>query len=174
MATEIEILSVLKILGDVYPTYKLTSTAIELYIQLLADIPARVLEKSALDHISRSSFFPSVAELRQTAFRLIEMTRPEPTEYEAWSEVLDEIRRIGYYGQPQLTNPISAKVVEQLGWRYLCQSDNQVSDRAHFIQAYQVLVEQARSSAQRLPAVNEFIAQLKSDDFPKLHSGIQK
>ena len=93
MATEIEILSVLKILGDVYPTYKLTSTAIELYIQLLADIPARVLEKSALDHISRSSFFPSVAELRQTAFRLIEMTRPEPTEYEAWSEVQDEIQK---------------------------------------------------------------------------------
>jgi hypothetical protein len=171
MATEIEILSVLKILGDVYPSFKLTNTAIELYIELLTDIQARVLEKSALDHISRSSFFPSIAELRQAAFKLVESIHPQPTEYEAWSEVQAEIRRVGYCGKPEFADPIAAKVVEQLGWRNLCTSDNQVSDRAHFIQAYQVLVEKARSSTQRLPAVNEFIAQLKSGDYPRLPSG---
>jgi hypothetical protein len=171
MATEIEILSVLKILGDVYPSYKLTGAAIEMYVQLLADIQARVLEQSALDHISRSSFFPSIAELRLAAFRLLESARPLPTEYEAWSEVLVEIKRVGYCGEPHFTNPITSKVVEQLGWGYLCQSENQVSDRAHFVQAYQVLAERARSAEYRLPAVSEFVAKLGSSDYPMLRSG---
>jgi hypothetical protein len=174
MATEIEILSVLKILGDVYPSYKLTVAAIEMYVQLLADIQAKVLEQSALDHISRSSFFPSIAELRLAAFRLLESAHPLPSEYEAWSDVQAEIKRVGYCGQPHFENPITSKVVEQLGWGYLCQSDNQVSDRAHFIQAYQVLAERKHAVEFRLPAVSEFIEKLESSDYPMLRSGEQE
>jgi hypothetical protein len=174
MATELEILSVLKILGDVYPSYKLTGAAIEMYVQLLADIQARVLEQSALDHISRSSFFPSIAELRLAAFRLLELARPLPSEYDAWADVQAEIKRVGYRGQPHFTNPITSKVVKQLGWGYLCHSDNQVSDRAHFIQAYQVLAERVHTAESRLPSISEFIAKLESTDYPMLDSGEQE
>ena len=174
MATEIEILRVLKILGDVYPTYQLSSSAIEVYVRLLADIPGCVLEQSALDHISRSRFFPCIAELRSAAFSIIDATEPIPTEYEAWSEVQAEIHRVGHCNHPQLDNPIATKVVEQLGWRYLCLSENPVADRAHFVQAYQALAERERSSAHRLPMVIEFIAELKAADHPKLTSGEQE
>jgi hypothetical protein len=174
MATEIETLRVLKILGDVFPSHKLASSAIEIYVGLLADIPAHVLEKSALDHISRSSFFPSIAELRSAAFSIIEAADPVPTGYEAWSDVQAEIQRVGHCKQPQFDNPIAAQVVKQLGWHYLCLSENPVADRAHFIQAYQAIAERQRNSAHRIPLVTEFIATLEWNEDPKLVSGEQE
>ena len=174
MATEIEILHVLKILGDVYPSYQLSSPAIEVYVRLLEDIPSLVLEQSALDHISRSSFFPSIAELRSAAFSIVESSDPIPTGYEAWSEVQVEIQRVGYCNQPQFGNPIAAQVVNQLGWRYLCLSENPMADRAHFIQAYQAIADRERNSAHRLEIVNQFITSLKSTDHPKLGAGEQE
>lgn len=171
MATEIETLRVLKILGDVYPSFHLNSSAIEVYVRLLVDIPGLVLEQSALDHISRSTFFPSIAELRSTAFNIIEAADPVPTEYEAWSEVQTQIHRVGHCNQPKFNNPIAAQVVEQLGWHNLCLSENPVADRAHFVQAYQALTERERHSAHRLQIVTEFIEKLKSPDHPKLTTG---
>jgi hypothetical protein len=171
MASEIEILRVLKILGDVYPSFQLSSSAIEIYVQLLADIPGEVLEQSSMEHISHSTFFPSIAELRSAAFSIIEAAHPIPTAYEAWSEVQVLIQRIGHYNDPVFDNPLTAQVVKQLSWRYLCLSDNPVADRAHFIQAYQALVERERNSGHRLPMVREFISVLKAGDHPKLSSG---
>ena len=174
MATEIEILRVLKILGDVYPSYRLGSSAIEVFVRLLADIPGSVLEQAVLDHISRSTFFPSIAELRSATFNIIEASDPIPTEYEAWSEVQAEIHRVGHCNLPQFDNPITTQVVEQLGWRYLCLSENPVADRAHFVQAYQALAERERISAHRLQIVSEFIAGLKAAVHPKLTTGEQE
>ena len=71
-------------------------------------------------------------------------------------------------------NPITTQVVEQLGWRYLCLSENPVADRAHFVQAYQALAERERISAHRLQIVTEFITALKAANQPKLASGEQE
>ena len=174
MATEIEILRLLKILGDVYPSFQLSSSAIKVYVRLLDDIPGSVLEQSALDHISRSTFFPSIAELRSAAFNIIDATDPVPNEYEAWSEVQLEIHHVGHISLPHFDNPITTKVVEQLGWRNLCLSENHVADRSHFVQAYQALAEQERISAHRLAIVTDFIASLKAVDQPKLTGGDQE
>jgi len=171
MATEIETLRVLKILGDIYPSFHLSSSAIEVYVQLLTDIPGPALEQAALDHISRSTFFPTIAELRSAAFSIIEAANPIPTDYEAWAEVQAEIRREGHCGQPKFTNPLAAQVVQQLGWRYLCLSENPVADRAHFVQAYQAMAERQRQSARRLEVVTKFIATLKASIQPQLTGG---
>ena len=171
MATEIETLRVLKILGDIYPSFHLSSSAIEVYVQMLSDIPGAILEQAALDHISRSTFFPAIAELRQAAFNILEAANPIPTDYEAWAEVQAEIRRVGHSGKPQFKNPLAAQVVEQLGWRYLCFSENPVADRAHFVQAYQALAERQRYSTRRLQAVTQFIAALKAVSQPLLPGG---
>jgi hypothetical protein len=171
VATEIEILSVLKILGDVYPTHRLSSAAIEVYVRLLADIPGMLLEQAALDHISRSTFFPAIAELRSAAFNIIEAVDPIPSGFEAWAEVQSEIRRVGHCGNPQFANPITAQVVELFGWRYLCLSENPVADRAHFVQAYHDLATHRRDAAHRLTIVTQFITGLQAGDHPQLAGG---
>jgi hypothetical protein len=171
VATQIETLAVLKILGDVYPSHRLSSAAIEVYVRLLADIPGVLLEQAALDHISRSAFFPAIAELRTTAFNLLEAVDPIPGSYEAWSEVQAEIQRVGHCGRPQFTNPLTAQVVEQFGWRYLCLSENPVADRAHFAQAYQDAAARRQNSTRRLDLVNQFIARLQSGERLQLTGG---
>jgi hypothetical protein len=171
VATEIEILSVLKILGDVYPSHRLSSSAVEVYVRLLADIPAMLLEQAALDHISRSAFFPAIAEMRAAAFNILESADPLPGGYEAWAEVQAEIGRVGHAGVPDFSNPITARVVEQLGWRYLCLSENPVADRAHFVQAYQELAARKREAMRRLDFVSRFIARLQAGDYPRLTRG---
>jgi hypothetical protein len=164
MANEIEILKTLKILGDIYSNYHLSSSAVEVYVHLLADIPGEVLEQAALEHISRSTYFPTIAELRTAAFDILEAISPMPTDYEAWAEVQAEIRRVGNAGQPQFSHALIARTVNLLGWRYLCLSENPVADRSHFIQAYQALRENARRETRRLQLVTEFIAALKSPE----------
>jgi hypothetical protein len=174
MASEIEILKVLKILGDIYPNFHLGSAAVEIYVQLLADIPGPLLEQAALEHIGSSAFFPAVAELRQAAFNILESVDPTPSDYEAWAEVQQEIRRVGHCGQPQFKNPLAGQAVEQLGWHSLCFSENPVADRAHFVQAYQVLAEHRRLSTHRLQAVSEFITVLQAANQPRLTGGNQE
>jgi hypothetical protein len=171
MADEIEILQVLKILGDVYSNYRLSSAAVEVYVQLLADVPGEVLKQAALDHISRSNFFPAIAELRTAAFDILDAINPVPTDYEAWAEVQVEIRRVGHVEQPQFSHALITKAVELLGWRCLCLSENPVADRAHFVQAYQALRESTRRDTRRLQLVHQFIAALQVPDQPQLISG---
>ena len=171
MATQIEILRVLKILGELYPAFQLSSSAVEVYVQLLADIPGPVLEQAALEHIGRSTFFPAIAELRSAAFDILESANPTPTDYEAWAEVQAEIRRVGHCGQPSFKNPLVKQVVDQLGWRYLCLSENPVADRAHFVQAYQALAERQRQDTRRPQLVTQFIISLKENNPQQLVSG---
>ena len=171
MASEIEILKVLKILEDVYPNYCLSSSAVEVYVKLLADIPGDLLEHAALEHISRSTFFPAIAELRNAAFDIIDTVSLIPTDYEAWADVQAEIRRVGHAGQPDFSHILVAKAVEMLGWRYLCLSENPVADRAHFVQAYQALRDSARRDARRLQRVRQYIAVLQSSNQHQLAGG---
>jgi hypothetical protein len=171
MASEIEILSVLKVLGDVYPSHRLSSAAVEVYVRLLGDLPALLLDQAVLDHIGRSAFFPAIAELRTAAFNILESADPLPGGYEAWAEVQSEIGRVGNGGVPTFSNPVTAQVVEQFGWRYLCLSENPVADRAHFVQAYQELAARKRESIRRLSVVSQFIARLQAGDLPQLVGG---
>lgn len=59
---------------------------------------------------------------------------------EAWLEVHKQILSVGSYNKPNFKDPLIKKVVEIMGWRNLCLSENQVADRAHFLKIYETLV----------------------------------
>lgn len=158
MSDSQEILHVLALLGAVYPGFELKELTVEVYLRLLSDIPADLLEQAALDHVSRSTFFPTIAELRSAAFGLLEAAHPALDAHSAWLEVQAEIERVGRKGEPHFSTPLIEQAVEALGWRNLCLSDNPVAERAHFVQTYQAVIEQGRQSARRLPEVRKYIA----------------
>ena len=154
----LELLKTVRLLGDAYPSFPLSSATIDVYVRLLADLPADLLEQAALDHISRSAFFPTVAELRSAAFDLLAAAHPSPSAQEAWLAVLAEVERVGHAGQPQFADPLAQQAVGALGWRSLCLSENPVSERAHFVQVYQALRAGQQQEARRLPEVRRFLA----------------
>ena len=153
-----DILKILALLGAVYPGFELKELTIEVYIRLLKDLPVEFLEKAALDHISRVKFFPTIAELREAAFALLEAANPLPVPQEAWQQVQAEIERVGHAGTPQFECPAVTQAAEALGWRTLCVSENPIADRAHFVQVYQAILERQRQEARRLPEVRQFVA----------------
>jgi hypothetical protein len=70
MASRDQVLDVLTLLSQAYPEKSKSRETLELYVQNLLDIPHRLLEKAAQQHIRVSNWFPRIAELRGTAVEL--------------------------------------------------------------------------------------------------------
>lgn len=139
MATFETITKILALVSAAYPNFDLKPETVKVYLKLLSDLPDDLLEEASLAHIAQSAFFPTVAELRTAAFELLECQNPHPAGLVAWSEVEDQIRRVGYTGQPFFPQPMTAQIVRAMGWQNLCRSENLVADRAHFLTAYEQL-----------------------------------
>ena len=89
---------------------------------------------------------PSIAAIRRAALEQAEGAARAGGE--AWGDVLAAIRRYGGYRAPgkdfQFQDPLTARAVDALGWRELCESENGVADRARFIELYEGLVDRRR------------------------------
>ena len=129
-----------------------------MYQEALADIPTDILRAAALAVISRSRFFPTVAEMREEANRLASPGFPSPIE--AWTEVLDQIAAVHYDGRPAFSHQLIAKVAEGMGWRYICLHDDAAVARGQFLRQYQAECERAQREALLLPQVRELAEKL--------------
>jgi tetratricopeptide (TPR) repeat protein len=160
MANKQQILEILTILTAAYPRTEITEPTVRLYQEALADIPDDVLRASALDHISRSTFFQAVAELRSSAADIALDTRRFPTAFDAWQQAFRAMVDYGRDRKPDFDNPILEKTLFALGWRNLCMSTNQVADRARFIECYNIFLKRAKDDAVTLPQVKDLAARL--------------
>lgn len=99
--------------------------------------------------IKGSKFMPRVAEIREA---VVTATRGQRrTGAEAWGDVKKLHSRFSIHRHPQdadYTDELVRQVVQSFGWAELCNSENQVSDRARFIEAYEQLAVQGRIEAQ--------------------------
>ena len=164
MAEEHEIESIFHLMLANYSYFQREKDAQELAIlldiwkQLLTDIDGGVLKASSLQHISESKWFPSVAELRDIAARILYPRRQGAVE--AWGEVQRQFHHPGRYGEPQFSDPITAEVVAQLGWQELCDSEMQAADRKNFVECWNALAQREKADAIMLPQVREVMMQL--------------
>jgi len=61
--------------------------------------------------------------------------------------VTKAIRQYGYYRQAEAMQSLPADVsavVSSMGWQTLCASENEMTDRAHFIKAYDAMQRRDR------------------------------
>ncbi len=96
------------------------------------------------------SWMPSVADIRAT---VLEIARgPVVPGGEAWGSVVRAIREQGAHRNPGVdfafSDPVTTKCVVAMGWRELCLSENQVADRARFIELYDRLATQSQRESQ--------------------------
>jgi hypothetical protein len=157
MATEQEILKALTVLASAYPKFDLPDATIRIYQRLLSDLDFDLLKAATLQCATTNTFFPAVAEIRAAAVELKAMAEGIPSEIEAWGEVLDQMRKVGSRCVPDFSHPLVAQVVRQMGWINLCLSENQISDRARFIEAYSQTNKMSRRRAQMLPEVLDIV-----------------
>ena len=168
MATEREIAGVLGVLSATYPTFELREQTVEVYCQLLADVPLEALRAAAKQHIAGCRFFPTVSELRGLARRIRNGLARRPTALEAWQEVKEHMLRGDLRVRPEFSNPITDRVIRSMGWWYnLCLSENGMADRAHFLRAYDELAQREEEDALLLPEVRALAARLSSPALPE-------
>src|SRR5215218_257481 len=96
-------------LVSAYPNTQVTVETIAVYDRLLTDIPPTDLQTVVDQCIATSRFLPTVAEIRDK-WHALTVTLGQPSSAEAWGEVLKEIRRVGWIGVPEFSNPLIAQV----------------------------------------------------------------
>jgi len=159
MASEADVARVVSMLSAAYPNWNVTPYTVEVYYQDLKDIDTQELliaSQSCRSEAGRK-FAPSIGELRGAVMELRRASYNIPSAYDAWGEVLRAFNEIGSYSTPDWSSPLIAKVIKSLGWRNLCMSENQVADRARFIQAYEQLTERAEREQMLIPEVKGYL-----------------
>lgn len=155
-----EILALLNVLSEAYPTFELTKGRISIYCEMLSDLPLDTLTAAVRQHIAVNKWPPTVAELREACSYL---TRPAlPTWADAWDEVLTAIRRVGYMGQPSFSHPLIKQTVQGMGgWKVMCQMEISKTDtwRAQFRDTFSAYASRETRAADLLPAARAIAAQ---------------
>lgn len=92
-----------------------------LYVDLLKDIPADVLEVACKKACMESQYLPTVAELIKSAKDLVAEangTKPVPFA-EAWEEILKVLRETYVWDVPQFSHTEIQQLVNSFGWEEL-------------------------------------------------------
>ena len=165
MASSETVSMVMGVMAHAYPRYELSADSVKLYAKLLADIPGEILEAAAHQIMAESKFFPSVAEWREMAHKLMTGAHNIPTAYEAWEDAMRQVNLCGEYYRyqfnarvPEYSHPLVERAVKVIGYRHLLESENIAVDRAHFFKIYDSLVNRAEEDTRLLPDVKQVSA----------------
>lgn len=121
------------------------------YFMALADIPDEALIQAISEHIAHNDEFPTIAGLRRLA-----LAGQYLSPGDAWGEVARQMQDIGRYRTPAFSHPLITQAVNQVGgWQALCESDNLVADRAHFLRIYEELVRRETAGKVSFPTLQK-------------------
>ena len=147
-----EAIGVIDILGAAYPAYKqfadpdkIAKTA-KAWAILLADCPVELVLKAVKRHCLLSKFPPTVAELRENAYAVVN-SDGEIAVDAAWGEMMKAIRCYGSYRENealQSLSPSVRKVAKSMGWRELCLSEQPDVIRGQFRMMYEASVKRQK------------------------------
>lgn len=126
----------------------------KIYWLTLRDVDDELLRAATVNHIASSKWFPSPADLRQSASLIIQRADDIPDSYVAWQQVKS--------GRDM--HPLACQAFELLGgWKSFGQSKivDEPSWRARFIAAYDQLKQRQIDDATMLPSVAGYIEKRK-------------
>lgn len=145
------------------PTFKPVSASngepgtFDAFYLLLKDLDPEVF-KSACARVATDEEFVSVRALRKAAESLSNPYRRSGIE--AWGDVLEQVRDVGYIGQPRFSDPIVAHIVKSMGWKNICLDEDVMVMRAHFIKSYETVSAREHDTARQIPEVQQRIESL--------------
>lgn len=135
MKTE-EWTTLVKALKSVYtsPNFLPDEWSVKLWYSMLKDIPYEVLNIGIQRYIGTNRYPPTIADLRAS------ISPKEQDWSEAWEEVKRAVRMYGSYNEAKALesmSPFTREIVERLGFREICLTENEDVYRANFRMAYE-------------------------------------
>jgi hypothetical protein len=146
----------------------------DVWLEHLSDMDDGLLTAAVKNHIERSQWLPSIAEIRASAVSLMRQASPADQDWnEAYAELQRQIGLVGYIGKPDFANPALAETVRTLGgWQQVCwNEDPEGVFRGQFRDVYQVVISRMERKVQQSGAVRQFIEAMRADHAPALPSG---
>lgn len=135
---------------------------VTLWEMMLADVPLEVAKVAVQQHIGKSVYPPTVADIREIVNHI--SIPQEKTAIEAWGDVKTAIRKFGSYQEKKAMDSLTGvarKVVEYIGFKTLCMSEDEMADRAHFLKMYDVVAKRERDDALLLPQTREVMKRIQ-------------
>jgi len=131
------------------PNFIPDKQAFEIWYEMLNDISYKVLSMAIKIFMSTGKYPPTIADLRELCSGVMD---GESTDYgKAWQEVMKSIQRWGMYREEEALekmDPMTRQVVQRLGFRSICTSENITADRANFRMIFEELAQREKSSSQ--------------------------
>lgn len=124
--------------GEVF-SKELTKTIMSVYFETLKRYPMDDVRLALGEYMNKGKFFPKPADISEIIAGK-EMPIADRALL-AWSEVENAIRRVGSWGSPNFTDPITPAAVGQLGsWADLCMTpvDKLQWKQKEFMQAFEL------------------------------------
>lgn len=122
---------------------------INLWATMFKDDDARMVNLAVYKLLATSKWFPKIAEVKAA---IAEMHGNQVIDSgEAWGEVTRAIRKYGYSQEEKAIasmNPLTASAVKYMGWRNICESEDMMADRAHFLRIYEQLSNKEKEKLQ--------------------------
>lgn len=143
--TRTETIKIFAILTAAYPRFDTYTDkerlrpVIELWTEMFRDVPYPVVETAVKKLILESPFPPTIADVRK---HIVDITTDPSDRIDgatAWGEVVQAIRKFGYYRPEEALDSMSprvAKVVKMLGWQEICISEQPGVIRGQFLKMY--------------------------------------
>ncbi len=140
--TKGEVAKLLVVLAASYPKFEVDDLKVQVWHEMLGDLDYSLANLAIKKLILESTFPPSIAEVRKAA---MEILNPDVmTAADAWGEVVQAIRRYGYYRAEEALasmSPETARVVRSIGWQEICMSEEPGVIRGQFLKMYQQVAE---------------------------------
>lgn len=114
----------LEITAGFFPNRPMPEETIALYVVRLQDLPDEVLDIALTACENKCKFFPTIAEIREEANKVIEASNPNKLlEWDqAWTEIMDGLRHNSYLKPPEWSCEEVKQTVQALGgWLSLCE-----------------------------------------------------
>lgn len=147
-------------LVSAFPRQDIPDTTLKTYMTHLSDYPDPAVINACRLAIRSCTFFPSIREL----IDLMDQTAAgdDAVAEVAWSEVLREVRRVGYQPyrvfrngefmdppKPVFSSPVIAETVESVGWKLICTSDEPEEVRKQFIFSFRAMRQRVTNRVRR-------------------------
>lgn len=148
--TKAEVVKLLTITSAIYPKFEVSEIKIELWADLIGDIPFPIAQAALKKVMLTSEFPPTVAQIRKAAVDITISKESILDAGKAWGEVQKAISKWGW-PEPEkayaMMSPLTQQVAKQLNWNEICKCEEPGVIRGQFMRMYDNLkhrVEQER------------------------------
>lgn len=149
--TRENMVDIIKVIIAAYPSSKIapTSDTVNLWTNMLKDIPDEILIEAVNNYIAENKYAPTIADIRASCVDMVAKANGELTADEAWGLVLKAIGKFGYVDPKGalewLPDDVSA-IADNIGWRNICETkESEVTGvRGQFMKSFTGRMERKR------------------------------